>query len=355
MHRPTDTDSTLSSSATPSGVKTDTWGSSAYDAKIELIRDHLRKARRVFSIAHPYSDGDALGSQLALHHWCRAAGKECVTLNFDPIPPQISWLPGSEFLTDKLPDGEFDLGFLMETTEASRMGDRTQYFRCAKRCIHLDHHLDVPGLGEINLLDPAASSTCEILYNIFCEMDIPLNVDMMSALYVGIMTDTGNFRFPGTTPRSHEIAAKMISAGLKVSPIFKRVYETNDWRRVVLHGISMERATRHFNGKLITSWLTLDDFTRLGATEIDADGSVAPLTTIAGAEVIVMFRELDPRTIKASFRSTGRVDVQAICKTFGGGGHKLAAGANFQQTHMQTVIDNVISAIEPSIAALPTS
>ncbi|MBP7633360.1 bifunctional oligoribonuclease/PAP phosphatase NrnA [Candidatus Ozemobacteraceae bacterium] len=355
MHRPTDTDSTLSASAAPSGVITDTWGSSAYNAKIELIRDHLGKARRVFSIAHPYSDGDALGSQLALHHWCRAAGKECVTLNFDPIPPQISWLPGSEVLTDTLPAGEFDLGFLMETTEASRMGDRTQFFRRAKRCIHLDHHLDVPGLGEINLLDPAASSTCEILYNILCGMDISLNDDILSALYVGIMTDTGNFRFPGTTPRSHEIAAKMISQGLKVAPIFKRVYETNDWRRVVLHGISMERATRHFNGKLITSWLTLDDFSRLGATEIDADGSVAPLTTIAGAEVIVMFRELDPTTIKASFRSTGRVDVQAICKTFGGGGHKLAAGANFQHTHMQTVIDNVISAIEPAIAALHTS
>lgn len=355
MHRPTDTDSTHPASPAHSGMATDTWGSSAYDAKVEVIRDHLEKARRVFSIAHPYSDGDALGSQLALLHWCRAAGKECIPLNFDPIPPQIFWLPGTESLTDVLPEGEFDLGFLMETTEASRMGDRTCFFGRANRCIHLDHHIDVPGLGGLNLIDPTASSTCEILYNIFCEMDIPLSEDIMSALYVGIMTDTGNFRFPGTTPRSHEIAAAMISKGLKVAPIFKRVYETNDWRRVVLHGISMERATRHFNGKLITSWLTLDDFSRLGATEIDADGSVVPLTTIAGAEVIVMFRELDPTTIKASFRSTGRVDVQAICKSFGGGGHKLAAGANFQHTHMQTVIGSVISAIEPALAALRTS
>ncbi|HNW36801.1 MAG TPA: DHH family phosphoesterase, partial [Candidatus Ozemobacteraceae bacterium] len=334
-------------------LMTDTWGTPAYDAKIVQIRERLLGARRLFSIAHPYSDGDALGSQLALYHWCRAAGKECVTLNFDPVPQQISWLPGSETLTDKLPDGTFDLAFLMETTEASRMGERTRFFKNARSCIHLDHHLDVPGLGEINLLDPSASSTCEILYNIFCGLEVPLNHDIMAALYVGIMTDTGNFRFPGTTPRSHEIAARMIADGLKVAPLFKRVYESNDWRRVVLHGISMERATRHFGGALITSWLTLDDFSRLGATEVDADGSVAPLTTIAGAEVIVMFRELTPKMIKVSFRSTGRVDVQAICKTFGGGGHKLAAGANFENTHLQTVMTSVISAVETSISALP--
>lgn len=333
----------------------DTWGSPAYDAKIAQIRRHLQEARRIFSIAHPYSDGDALGSQLALLHWCRAAGKECVVLNFDPIPQQISWLSGSDALTDRLPDGEFDLGFLMETTDASRMGDRTRFFHRAAQCIHLDHHLDVVGLGKLNVIDPKASSTCEILYNILCGMDPAPDHDIMSALYVGIMTDTGNFRFPGTTPRAHEIAAKMISAGLKVAPIFKRVYETNDWRRVVLHGISMERATRHFSGKLITSWLTMDDFSRLGATEVDADGSVAPLTTISGAEVIVMFRELDPKTIKVSFRSTGQIDVQAICKTFGGGGHRLAAGANFVDTHMQTTMTKVISAVETALSALPAS
>lgn len=333
----------------------DTWGDPGYDAKTAQIRRHLLEARRIFTIAHPYSDGDALGSQLALLHWCRAAGKACTVLNFDPIPQQISWLPGSEVLTDSLPEGAFDLGVLMETTEASRMGDRTRFFSRAARCIHLDHHLDVVGLGNPNLIDPAASSTCEILYNILCGMDIPLGTDIMSALYVGIMTDTGNFRFPSTTPRAHEIAAKMISAGLKVSPIFRRVYETNAWRRVVLHGICMERATRHFNGELITSWLTLDDFSRLGATEVDADGSIAQLTTIAGAEAIVMFRELDPKTIKVSFRSTGRVDVQAICKTFGGGGHKLAAGANFENAHMQTVMTTVISSVEAALSALHAS
>ncbi|HEY9071139.1 MAG TPA: bifunctional oligoribonuclease/PAP phosphatase NrnA [Candidatus Ozemobacteraceae bacterium] len=331
---------------------TDVWGTSAYEAKIARIRDHLSAAKRVFTIAHPYADGDALGSQLALYHWCRAAGKECVVLNFDPIPSQISWLDGFDTLTDRLPDGMFDLAFLMETTEASRMGDRTAFFSQARTCIHLDHHLDVPGLGNPNLLDPHASSTCEILYNILEGMDTPIPPEACEALYVGIMTDTGNFRFPSTTPRSHEIAARMITGGLKVSPIFKRVYETNDWRRVVLHGVTMERATRHFGGLLITSWLTLGDFARLGATEIDADGSVTPLTTIAGAEVIVMFREIDARSVKVSFRSTGRVDVQSICKTFGGGGHRLAAGANFDGTGLQEAMNRVIDAVGASLNAL---
>ncbi|HOY67488.1 MAG TPA: bifunctional oligoribonuclease/PAP phosphatase NrnA [Candidatus Ozemobacteraceae bacterium] len=330
----------------------DVWGTSAYEAKIARIRDLLTAAKRVFTIAHPYADGDALGSQLGLYHWCRAAGKECVVLNFDPIPPQISWLEGTAALTDCLPDGEFDLAILMETTEASRMGDRTAFFARARTCVHLDHHLDVPGLGHLNLLDPRASSTCEILYNILEGMNPPFPPEALEALYVGIMTDTGNFRFPSTTPRVHEIAARMIAGGLKVSPIFKRVYETNDWRRVVLHGITMERATRHFGGLLITSWLTLDDFARLGATEIDADGSVTPLTTIAGAEVIVMFREIDAQSVKVSFRSTGRVDVQSISKTFGGGGHRLAAGANFERTGLQTAMTQVITSVGAALNAL---
>ena len=134
-----------------------TWPSADYDSLIEQILEKLDKARNIFTIAHPYADGDALGSELALYHYCKATGKNCVVLNFEPVPDQLSWMEGYDICTDKLPDNvDFDLAILMETTEARRMGDRVELFKRAKTCIHLDHHINVGGLGQINLMDERA-------------------------------------------------------------------------------------------------------------------------------------------------------------------------------------------------------
>lgn len=323
------------------------WPSPAYDRQIDLICEKLAGARNIFCIAHPYSDGDALGSQLALYHYCQTAGKNCVVLNFDPLPEQISWLSGSETVQNYLPeDVNFDLGFLMETTEARRMGDRVSFFARAATTIHLDHHIGVTGLGHINILEERASSTCEILYNILERTGVPLSRECREALYVGIMTDTGNFRYNNSTPRAHEVAARLISEGLAVDDIYKRVYETTCFNRVVIHGMVMAR-TRSFNdGKLVASWLKLDDFVKVGATEVDADGAIRHLSCIKGIEAALLFKEVEGGKVKISFRSTGLVDVMEISRQFNGGGHKLASGAQ-----MDGDLDEVMATVVAAVAA----
>ncbi len=294
----------------------------------DRIATALAPVRRLATIAHPYADGDAIGSQLALANFVRSRGGQAVTLNFDPLPATLTWIEGLDTLADHLPaDFAPELMFLCETTAPNRMGERTRFFRTAPMSVHVDHHPGVEGQGLLNLVDPRASSTCELLYDILTKIQDPLPHAVMLPLYVGIMTDTGNFRFSCTTPRAHEIAARMIERGLEVAPIFRRVYETNRHQRVRLHGRVMQRAECKFAGQVITSYLTLADFAELAANETDADGAINQLGTIEGAEVSVLFRELPDGKIKASFRSLGRVDVQQLCRVFGGGGHTMAAAA----------------------------
>ncbi|NLF95877.1 MAG: bifunctional oligoribonuclease/PAP phosphatase NrnA [Candidatus Riflebacteria bacterium] len=331
------------------------WPGADYDRQIELICEQLMHARNLFSIAHPFSDGDALGSQLALYHFCQTTGKNCISLNFDPLPDQISWLAGSDRCQNDLPpDMEFDLAFLMETTEARRMGDRVGFFPRARTRVHLDHHVGVVGLGNINLLDEGASSTCEILYNILERTGVKLSRECREALYVGIMTDTGNFRYNNSTPRSHEIVARLIADDLSVDDIYKKVYEHTNYNRVVMHGMVMARTRRLHEGKIVASWLKLEDFTSIGADEVDADGAIRHISCINGIEVALLFKEVEDNKVKVSFRSTGNVDVMEISRQFQGGGHRNASGAQLDgsiEEVMEKVVARVASAMEQNQGA----
>ncbi len=326
------------------------WPSAEYDSLIEQIIEKLDKAKNIFTIAHPYADGDALGSELALYHYCKATGKNCVVLNFEPVPEQLSWMEGYDICTDKLPDDvDFDLAILMETTEARRMGDRVELFKRAKTCVHLDHHINVGGLGHINLMDEKASSTCEILYNILERTGVPLPKACREALYVGIMTDTGNFRYNNSTARAHEVIAKILGNDLLVDDIYKIVYENTSFNRVVVHGLTMSRTKSYYNGKVVSSWLKLEDFEKLGASEVDADGAIRNLSCINGIEVALLFKENPDNRVKVSLRSTGNIDVMAIAKQFQGGGHILAAGVTLEgniEEVQKTIIEASIKAIK---------
>lgn len=299
-----------------------------YRSLSDSISALLHSAKTVFSIAHPFPDGDSIGSQLALHHYCIAKGKKSYCLNFDPLSEQLSWLPGTSDLVSDLPDCmQCDLGFLMETTDIVRMGDRTRFFSRANKLVHLDHHIGVKGLGHINILDNKASSTCEILYNILSSSGKRLSKEVMESLYLGIMTDTGNFRYSNTTPRAHEIAAKMVKSNLDIDGIYRIVYEETTLTRINIHGITMSRAATDGSGKIAYSWLTQSDLKHAHAKETDADGCVKHLCGIRDIEAAIFFKETETGRIKVSLRSIHSLNVRDISTTLGGGGHIQAAGA----------------------------
>lgn len=292
------------------------------------IAAELAAVRRLVTIAHPFADGDAIGSQLALANFVTARGGRAVTLNFDPIPAPLAWLPGLMTVADRLPD-DFspDLVVLCETTDPARMGDRTRFFSCAPRSILIDHHPGVRPQATLNLLDPTASSTCELLFEILSRLQDPLPIEVLTCLYVGLMTDTGNFRFANATPRAHEVAARMIAAGVEIAAIHRRVYESNRIPRIRLHGLVMHRLAPRLDGRVVRSFIRAADFGELEATVTDSDGAVNQLCTATGIEAALLLRELGDGQVKASLRSVGVVDVQQVARRFGGGGHAQAASA----------------------------
>jgi phosphoesterase RecJ-like protein len=311
------------------------------------IARRLMAANSVLSMAHPFADGDAIGSQLALHHFCLAHGKTSTVLNFDPIPEPLQWLPGLRDAVGTLNHHDsFDLFFLMETTDRSRMGDRMKLLPHARYSIHIDHHPGVDGLGDLNYHDEKASSTCEMLYEVLQLTGRPLSRETLTCLYVGLITDTGNFRFTNTTPRAHTIAGEIIQQGIDIAGLFKKVYEANPFSKVLIHGLVMSRTRLVQDFPISYSWLKDQDFQDLNATAVDSDGAINHLCTISGVEVAAMFREQGSGDIKISLRSNGQVNVQAVCKQLGGGGHRQAAGAQ-----MSGSLEN---AIATTIALLKT-
>lgn len=331
------------------------WGTHRYSERAAHIGFLLSQAGSVFSIGHPSPDGDSLGAQLALHNFCRLHGKKSAPLNFDDLSAQISWLKGCDDLRSSFEKDEiFDLGFLMETTDISRMGDRVEYFKHARTLVHLDHHVDVTGLGNVNLLDESASSTCEILFNVLTSTGTQLTREVLEPLYVGVMTDTGNFRYQGTTPRSHEIAAQVIQAGIPIDKIFARVYENTSLANVIMHGIAMSRAKTLAGGKIAYSWLCKRDFEDASARESDAGGAIRSLCKINGAAVVMMFRETENNKVKISFRSNNGFDVRGLSVAFGGGGHSMASGAQIDGP-IQEAMARVLDAAQASFDAFEKS
>ena len=140
------------------------------------------------------------------------------------------------------------------------------------------------------------------------------------------MTDTGNFRYNNATSRAHEVIAKILGKDLIVDDIYKVVYENTGLNRVVIHGLTMARTKPDYNGKIVSSWLTLKDFADYGASEVDADGAIRNISCINGIEIALLFKENPDNRVKVSLRSSGNIDVMAIAKKFQGGGHILAAG-----------------------------
>lgn len=297
-----------------------------YISEIHQITSLLKSSNSLASIAHPFSDGDALGSQIALYKWAVLNNKKCYTLNFDPIPQQILWLAnGIDFLTD-IP--QVDIIFLMEPTDISRLGPhRAKIIENAKYKIHLDHHPDIKKLGNINIIDVNFSSTCEIMYYILKSVSKTLPIDILEPLYVGIMTDTGNFKYSNTKPDTFIVASEMLKAGLDMPKIYKKVYENNSIKRILIHGIAMSRVQSLCNGQIVYSFLCLNDFIQNNIQETEAEGSVNHLCTISDHKLAILFRELMDNRMKISFRSPGEINVQKIAKLFGGGGHTVASSA----------------------------
>jgi phosphoesterase RecJ-like protein len=306
----------------------------------------LRAHQRFAILSHVRPDGDALGSQLGLALSLSKLGKTVMVRNEDGLLEKYSFLPGGEFLQTPLGDPQdFDVAIALDTATQSRLGTATELVRSAKIWINIDHHPSNPGYGDLVYIDPTAPATGQILFELIQSQGLPMDAAIAENLFVAISTDTGSFQYPNTTARTFEIGAELLRCGVDVGRVSQLLYESYPRRRTELLRELLGTMRFEANGQIACFSLSLKVAAELGAKPEDNEGLIDHLRAIQGVVVAIFFEELAEGKVRVSMRSKNdRVDVSAICQKFGGGGHKLAAGARVRGT-LAEVEQRILQAI----------
>jgi len=294
----------------------------------------LRAHERFAILSHVRPDGDALGSQLGLALSLSKLGKTVMVRNEDGLLEKYRFLPGGEFLQTPLGEPQdFDVAIALDTATQSRLGTATELVRSAKIWINIDHHPSNPGYGDLVYIDPISPATGQILFELIQSQQLPMDSAIAENLFVAISTDTGSFQYPNTTARTFEIGAELVRCGVDVGRVSQLLYESYPRRRTELLRELLGTMRFEANGQIACFSLSLKVAAELGAKPEDNEGLIDHIRAIQGVIVAIFFEELPEGKVRVSMRSKNdRVDVSAICQKFGGGGHKLAAGARVRGT-----------------------
>ena len=300
---------------------------------IEPVLKAVRGHERFLVTAHENPDGDALGSLLATNLALRSLGKDSfmILTGEAPLPGEYHFLglPELGLLREPPPDQTERVLVAVDCANATRIVDQTLLER-ASLTVNIDHHHDNTLFGDVNLVVPEASSTGELLADLFAALGVTLTPEIAEALYVALVTDTGRFQYTNTTPKALRLAADLIEAGADVHRVFQGVYETVQFAKLKLLARALDRAQVFEGGRIVVSYLLRTDFAEVGAAEPYSEGIIDSLRSVEGAELAALIRE-PPRdgspARKVSLRSSlDELDVSAIARLFGGGGHPQAAG-----------------------------
>ena len=302
------------------------------EADLGAVVAAIRERERFLVTTHENPDGDALGSLLATHLALGSLGKDSVMFLAGPAP-----LPGEyrflalQDLHRELPTDAAERTLVaVDCANESRLGADAAVLHLAPFTLNIDHHHDNSRFGDVDLVDAEASSTSELLRDVFAELGIELTPELAEPLYTALVTDTGRFQYSNTTPKALRLAAELVEAGADVHKVFQDVYENVQFAKLKLLARALERAQVYEGGRLVVSYLLRGDFAEVGAVEPYSEGIIDFLRAVEGADMAAMIRE-PPRggtpARRVSLRAShDEIDVSAIARASGGGGHRQAAG-----------------------------
>jgi phosphoesterase RecJ-like protein len=299
---------------------------------LDQVAEELRKGERFLLTTHEGPDGDALGSLLALHSILRQLGKDSVMFlgaKEFPLPVEYRFLPMEEVFHEPPADVVDRVIVFLDCGNIDRMPvDFLQ--RDGARVINIDHHHDNTRFGAVNLVDTDASCTAEIVFELSKRLGTNLTPEIASALYVGLVTDTGRFSYQSTTPAAHRMAAELIVAGVDVDDTNRRLYERVPPEKLRLVARALDKVERFDEGRLALTYISLEDYSETGGSEVLTEGIIDFVRALEGTKIAAVIRDKTDggrSARKVSLRSSdGVVDVSAIAGKHGGGGHRRAAG-----------------------------
>jgi bifunctional oligoribonuclease and PAP phosphatase NrnA len=287
---------------------------------------------------HESPDGDAIGSLLGAGMALEGAGRDVwlYLAGSTPMPHEYGFLPVDRIHREPPSDLEQRELWAFDCGSARRIGPDASLLERPLRIINIDHHHDNTRFGALDLVDPEAACTAQIVERLLREAQIEIGSAVAEALYVGLVTDTGRFQYSNTTPETFRLAARLVDAGARPAAVFAEIWETVPFAKQRLLGIALEHARLEASGKLLVTWLTRDDYISAGADEPFSEGVVDHLRAVEGVSVAALVREpreLDGPRHKVSLRGRDAgVDVSKIARIRGGGGHVGAAGFTSDET-----------------------
>ncbi len=314
---------------------------------LQQIRQQIQNNHSFLVVAHENPDGDAIGSTLGLALALRDIGKDVTAFNVDGVPDIMGFIPENDFLVNGVPtDKVFDVCFVLDSGDLRRAGIDVKAI--AQTVINVDHHPH-SDFGDICYLDTEASATAVMIYRILeaCEYDISTSV--AKCLYLGILSDTGSFRYSSANPEAFDVSSKLVERGVDPWEMACSLYESYPPERMKLLSLVLPSLDISPCGRYASMAMTLEDLRQSGATSEHADGFVNYPRAIRGVEVALFFNQKDAQTFKVSFRSRGTVDVGTLSRELGGGGHHNAAGATLSGS-LKTTRRTVYSLLDKLLA-----
>lgn len=301
----------------------------------------LAGAKRVAIACHVNPDADALGSLLGLSNYLRSREIETVgSFGNDPFDPPrwVRMLPGADVLVEPSAfPKEPELMVTCDTASMDRLGMLAASASKARELIWIDHHVSNDGLGTIPLIDPKASSTAEMVFRLIERMGGGMTVETATCLYAGLVTDTGRFQYAAVRPETLELGAALRRFDFDHARLVQTLYEDNRAAYLRLLGTALRRLALEPDDDLVWTYLTQADLAEAGVEPNEADDLIDVIRTAREADVAALVKQQRDGRFKVSLRSRGDHDVQAVASSFGGGGHRLAAGYTSKHGMAETV------------------
>lgn len=305
---------------------------------MKSIIQTIKKNERFLISTHVNPDPDALCSELALAAYLRSLGKKVSIVNHQAVPSRFHFFPGVRGIKNYWKNRKvtYDAAIIVDCGDLSRIGKVRDLIQGDKVLINIDHHVTNDLFGDLNCVEPDASSTCEVLYELFLKSGHEMTKHSAMNLYIGIMTDTGSFRYENTTARTHAIAAALLKFKFSVPELHRRLYETITFRDFKEFTRVISHFDMHFNRKVVCVKLHKKVTSKFSG-EFDLRDTIFKfLRSIKGVEVFVIFTEIGCNKTRVNLRSSTTFDVAKLSSNFGGGGHRRASGCEVDKNILQS-------------------
>lgn len=312
------------------------------------VTSALRASRRVLLVLHVRPDGDSVGCSLAVARGLRAIGKQAVVVSPDPIPANLAFLdPDRECVPPDQAAGPFDVALFLDCADLDRIGSAAKLLDGLPVVINIDHHRSNSCYGTVNYVDPDAAACGEIALRLCDALGVPLDARGATALFAALATDTGGFRYGGTTAVTLAMASRLRAAGADLALVGHEVWDSRSMGALRLLAVALNSLGVDAGGELAWVSLRSTDLTP-DADPGDSEGLVDYPRSLRGVEVAALFAADQPGRVRVSLRSNRRVDVSRLAQSFGGGGHARAAGCTVEGD-LETVRTQVLAAARAAL------